>query len=241
MSTKTHQTAVAIIPPQEVWAPIQAIRQQHDRQFHRWMPHVNLLYPFYPAEQFDDAAMLLVEACAKISPLAVMLAKFQFFRHPSGRATLWLAPEPAEDLIQLQAALQAACPDCDDLSRFPAGFTPHLSVGQANSLAKAQQLVDTWQLFWQPIRWELSAVALIRRDRDGPFVIGRWVLLAAKDYQKGTFTRVNGPQVSWSLPDDAEMLDVGKLAVRALCNAGVGALTAPSLLTPTSSRRCPRR
>jgi 2'-5' RNA ligase len=178
MTTKTHHAAVVVIPPEEVWGPIQAIRNKHDRQFRRWMPHVNLLYPFYPPERFDDVVRHLAAACATISPLVVTLAEFRFFRHPSGRATLWLAPQPADELIRLQAALQAAYPDCDDLSRFAAGFTPHLSVGQARSAAEAQQLLEGWQSTWQPIRWELSAVPLIRRDRDGPFAIDRWIPLA---------------------------------------------------------------
>jgi len=48
MSTaaKSHRTAIAAIPPPECWEPIQAIRRVHDRQIGRWMPHVNLLYPF---------------------------------------------------------------------------------------------------------------------------------------------------------------------------------------------------
>ncbi|MBI5480461.1 MAG: 2'-5' RNA ligase family protein [Deltaproteobacteria bacterium] len=45
---KTHHTAVVIIPPGEIWGPIQAIRQRHDQQFHRWMPHITPLYPFRP-------------------------------------------------------------------------------------------------------------------------------------------------------------------------------------------------
>ncbi len=50
MSTdKSHHTAVAAIPPQECWAPIQAIRRVHDRQIGRWMPHINLLYPLHCA------------------------------------------------------------------------------------------------------------------------------------------------------------------------------------------------
>ena len=45
----THQTALVLIPPESCWAPIQAIRKQHDRSFERWMPHINLLYGFVPA------------------------------------------------------------------------------------------------------------------------------------------------------------------------------------------------
>jgi hypothetical protein len=71
-----HGAAVVIIPPPEVWKPIQAIRRQHDRQFHRWMPHVNLLYPFYPPERFANVLPRLADACAQIAPLVVTLTSF---------------------------------------------------------------------------------------------------------------------------------------------------------------------
>jgi 2'-5' RNA ligase len=108
----------------------------------------------------------------------VTLAEFRFFQHSSRKATLWLAPEPKEDLVRLQAALQAACPDCDDLCGFAAGFTPHLSVGRAGSAEEARRLRDAWQRTWEPVRFELSAVALLRREQETPFKIERWVPLA---------------------------------------------------------------
>jgi hypothetical protein len=89
MSGKTHRTAVAVVPPREAWGPIQAIRERHDRQFRRWMPHVNLLYPFYPAGRFKEALPHLVAACAKIAPFPVTRAEFRFFEHsrkPAGKA-----------------------------------------------------------------------------------------------------------------------------------------------------------
>jgi hypothetical protein len=52
---KTPNTAVVLIPPQELWEPIQAIRRVHDLHVERWMPHVTLLFPFAPAERFAQA------------------------------------------------------------------------------------------------------------------------------------------------------------------------------------------
>jgi hypothetical protein len=60
-----------------------------------------LLYPFYPPEQFHQALPCPVEACAQLAPFAVTLAEFRFFRHSSRKATLWLAPEPEEELVRL--------------------------------------------------------------------------------------------------------------------------------------------
>src|SRR5205823_452259 len=147
--------------------------------FRRWMPHINFLYPFYPAGRFKETLPHLVAACANITPFVVTLAEFQLFQHPSRKATLWLAPEPKEDLVRVQAALQATCPDCDDLSRFAAGFTPHLSVGQANSPEEALRLLEAWQRTWEPIRFEVSAVALLRRGPETPFKVVEWSPLAA--------------------------------------------------------------
>jgi RNA 2',3'-cyclic 3'-phosphodiesterase len=171
MPSKTCHSAVAIVPPDEVWEPIQAIRRRYDRQIDRWMPHINLLYSFRSRDDFPKVQPALVAACRTIQPFTPRLAEFRFFRHPSGRCTLWLAPEPAEELRRLQAVLQNVCPDCDDLSRFPAGFTPHLSVGQLPSLDACNEFQKQIQANWQPIAFAVVDVALLARTQDGPFSI----------------------------------------------------------------------
>jgi len=175
---KTQHTAVAAVPPEGVWEPIQAIRRRHGRQVRRWMPHCNLLDPFRRREGFSAILPALGGACASITPFTVSLSEFRYFRHGSGRCTLWLAPEPAEALQRLQAALQAAFPDCDDLSRFPAGFTPHLSVGQFPSPRDCEHARQQLQAGWEPITFQLNEIALLARAADAAFVIDQWVPLA---------------------------------------------------------------
>jgi 2'-5' RNA ligase len=177
VAAKTYQSALAVVPPEAVWEPIQVIRRRHDRQVHRWPPHINLLYPFLPRLDFSSAASRLIVACSAGRPFSVTLAAFRLFRHGSGPCTLWLAPEPAENLRQLQAALQAAFPDCDDLGRFPAGYTPHLSVGQVASVADCQRVREQLQAAWQPLVFLLTEVALLAREVDGPFCIEQRVPL----------------------------------------------------------------
>jgi 2'-5' RNA ligase len=178
MPVQTHRSALAAVPPEEVWGPIQAIRRRHDRQVGRWMPHINLLYPFRPRSDFAASAERLAEACSHVEPFTITLADFRLFRHGSGRCTLWLAPEPAEGLQRLQAALQAAFPDCDDLSRFSAGFTPHLSVGQCPSSREGERLREQLQAGWRPITFTLAEVALLARGETSPFVVEQRVPLA---------------------------------------------------------------
>ena len=42
-----HKAAAVIIPPEDAWGPIQAIRRKHDRKVGRRMPHITLIYPFH--------------------------------------------------------------------------------------------------------------------------------------------------------------------------------------------------
>jgi 2'-5' RNA ligase len=181
MPAKTHQTAVAIVPPEDLWGPIQEIRRRHDRQVDRWMPHVNLLYPFRPQSELPVVAPRLLAACASAAPFTLSLGVFRYFRHGSGGCTLWLAPEPAESLRRLQAALQAPFSDCDDLSRFPAGFTPHLSVGQFRSAADCERVLGELQEAWRPIEFRLAAVSVLTRGPAGPFAAERRIPLGGSE------------------------------------------------------------
>lgn len=169
--TKTHHTAVVAIPPPEVWEPIQDIRQRHDRHVQRWMPHITLLYPFMLRSRFADVMPRLTAACSRLTPFYITLTRFGFFPHGRNNATLWLAPEPLEALVALQATLQASFPEYDDVSRYAAGFTPHLSVGQTNSVAARQHVLDDLQATWQPLHFQLTAVTLIWRQGSEPFQI----------------------------------------------------------------------
>jgi RNA 2',3'-cyclic 3'-phosphodiesterase len=163
MSAKTHTTAVVLIPPAGVWPPIQAIRQQHDRNVRRWMPHITLLYPFAPRSSFADTAPLLKEACADLAPFTVTLARFGGFTHGRRGATLFLVPEPMEPLVALQTRLWETMPAYDDTRRHANGFTPHLSVGQARSGGEARTLLETLATDWEPTSFTATAASLIWR------------------------------------------------------------------------------
>jgi RNA 2',3'-cyclic 3'-phosphodiesterase len=176
--SKTHHTAVAVLPPADLWEPIQAIRRRYDRHMYRWMPHINLLYPFFPGVYFSEVLPLLGTACAQVCAFEVTLTSFRFFTHASGTATLWLQPEPREALDHLQATLRTIFPICDDLSRFANGFTPHLSVGQFRSRHTLQPVLDSLQASWQPLRFSLTAIALLWRQAAEPFQVAHWVPLA---------------------------------------------------------------
>ena len=164
---KTHQTAVVIIPPKSVWTPIQAIRQVHDKQFRRWLPHLTLLYPFAPKRAYKSVLPELAQVGWSQRPFELTFSTFRSFRHARESYTVWLEPEPKAALVALHAALLGALPQFADTGSFKGGFTPHLSVGQVEGAAKLRRLMGELQAGWQPLRFTVGDVVLISR-RDPP-------------------------------------------------------------------------
>jgi 2'-5' RNA ligase len=159
----THQTALVLIPPREVWEPIQAIRRVHDRQFRRWMPHVTILYPFVTKDLLDRALPAASEALSALVPLEIALARFDVFRHRGGTTTLWLAPEPKGALLALHASLLRRFPECVATSKFSGGFTPHLSVGQTRDEERLRVLRGELERF-APLAFTARNLTIIVRE-----------------------------------------------------------------------------
>lgn len=169
---KSHRTAVVAVPQEALWPPIQAIRQAHDRQLHRWMPHVTLLYPFVLPDELAAALEPLRAAAASVPCFEVELARFAYFRHRHD-ATLWLRPEPGNGFGRLRDALEAAFPGMDDTRCFPAGFTPHLSVGQARP-QQARALAEVLERAWSAHVWRVEEVCLLHRGAPPDNVFRVW-------------------------------------------------------------------
>lgn len=159
---KTHQTAVVIVPPKNVWNPIQTIRREHDKQFRRWLPHLTLLYPFAPKRDFKGVLPELAQVGWSQKPFELTLATFRSFRHGQ-TYTVWLEPEPKAAVVGLHTALLKALPGFGDTASFKGGFTPHLSVGQVEGAVKLKWLVAELQAGWQPLRFTVGEVSLISR------------------------------------------------------------------------------
>jgi len=145
----TYKTAIALLPPSSITSPIEAVRSVHDKNFKRWPPHINLIYPFLasPLETTDSNAPRLSQAIqARLEKATSGIQAFRVplnadqpgtFHHSESSKTVWLGPVPDDDVNKLQAALQAEFAECDSDQR---AFTPHLSVGQARTDKVAEQL-----------------------------------------------------------------------------------------------------
>lgn len=165
-SSQTYTTAIVVIPPEESWAAIQAIRQAHDSKVRRWMPHITLIYPFCPVDDFPAVREPLAAALVRQPLFDVTLADFKTFRHRRENYTVWLRPEPDKPLVALQEALSQAYLGKQSSSS-DNRFQPHLSVGQVQGKNKMNRLVEELQAAWKPMAFKVNRVSLIWR-RDPP-------------------------------------------------------------------------
>ncbi|AFY57962.1 poly(A) polymerase [Rivularia sp. PCC 7116] len=173
-----YQSAIVIIPPEDIVPAIQTIRQRYDARFERWMPHINLIYGFLPESYFDEAAEIITSAVAQIQPFTVNLNNFETFTHRKS-STAWLHPiaQPETALHQLQALLQSLFPQCNEQSRkSDAGFTPHLSVGQFSTPEEAFAKLPQWH----PRSFTVKSIALISRRGNEAFEVRRIIDLGAE-------------------------------------------------------------
>ncbi len=163
---KVYTSACIIIPSKEIWDPIQKIRKQYDRQIHRWMPHITLLYPFRPKNEFNDLEKEFYNVCSHIKSFNINFRIFKYFHHRHQNYTIWLNPEPYKLLSQLQAELLTIVPDCDDVNKHKNGFTPHLSVGQIKGKEKLIQIIERLQTSWSELNFTLNSICFISREND---------------------------------------------------------------------------
>lgn len=166
---KLHTSTVALVPPEACWPSIQSARLQlKDKGLFRWPPHINLLYPFIPTDEFGAAAPLLADALRAIQPFDLTLDALDTFggRH---RGVLYLrssSMDEEEKLRAMQAALQGALPFCSEQQKRGI-FVPHLTVSHFKSREDAEAAKCELQRDWQPVTFSTEGCLHILRRVGG--------------------------------------------------------------------------
>lgn len=163
--SKVYTSAVVIIPPEKKWPAIQEIREKYDRQINRWMPHITLLYPFRPENEYSILEKGFSDECRSIESFEIHLKEFKYFNHGKQRYTLWLNPEPIELITKLQSEIQEIVPDCNDVKNYKHGFRPHLSIGQIKGRINLLEIMKNLHNNWNEIYFLLNEIFFISREK----------------------------------------------------------------------------
>ena len=147
----SHKSALVLLPPSDIIAPIELLRRVYDKQFDRWPPHINLLYPFLAnagvrnkedgGTQYtlkNEIRMRIARAVQDIAPFHMSLPADapSAFHHSERSYSVWLRPT-TQNIQGLHAALQTEFYEVNHDTR---PFTPHLSVGQTRSQIGVEKL-----------------------------------------------------------------------------------------------------
>jgi 2'-5' RNA ligase len=174
---KSVQSALCIIPDEPLWRGIQNIRLSRDVHVNRWMPHINILFPFVTADQLQDAAHAMAAQLADFAPFDVRFDEVGLFSHRANSHTFWLSPQTTggSDIARIHRAAVTVFPSFDDTSKRQNGFCPHLTLGQAKG--PAPDAADLRSL-WPGGAFTCSRVFLIARSSvDDPFHVRHVVSL----------------------------------------------------------------
>jgi 2'-5' RNA ligase len=180
--TKVYNSAVVLIPPEEKWNTIQKVRRQYDRNYHRWMPHITLLYPFRSEPEFNLLESDFQKICQNLDSFEVQLNSFNYFNHGRQRYTIWLKPTPKKPIIDLQKLIQSLTPDCNDVSLFRGGYTPHLSLGQISGKVLLDEVLQILSANWRSLQFIVDKFFFIAREakKNSVFQVKKAISLSLK-------------------------------------------------------------
>jgi poly(A) polymerase len=128
---KPGDTAFLILPPEDVMRQIDKWRRVYDPNHKIVPPHITLVYPFIPENEWRQSRSMLVNCLKSFKPFNITLKELVHFE---GEPTvLWIKPEDDGCIVRMHAALEK------DFFEYTTGlefaFTPHLTIGFFDSEA----------------------------------------------------------------------------------------------------------
>ena len=143
MSLKNN-AALVVIPPKNMWPIIQLARQQHDKSYTRWMPHINVFFPFcnYDQKESGRISTIISEKLKDCCSGSISFSGVDFFEHVI-TATIYLKPDDASTTMLRDIYCKISTALSLDNSQ---PYNPHLSVGQVsfpNNKGKPERYDDS--------------------------------------------------------------------------------------------------
>ncbi|KAH0496585.1 hypothetical protein TgHK011_003937 [Trichoderma gracile] len=161
----SHDTALCLIPPPQLWDPINILRSLNDEKFNKWPPHVTLVYPFVMPEALPEVTEALCRSHLepKDDDISISLEEPGVFSHRRRSKTVFIQPNPGPDVDRLSDLR-------DRILRFlewPRGrdYRPHMTLAQSEDDATSwhQFLLEKARLL-TPVTWRNHQLAIMIRD-----------------------------------------------------------------------------
>lgn len=168
-----YHTALAIVPPSQFHEAVNEIRSKHDKAYPRWMPHINVLFPFIEVDDTADPTMMtdveqqLSAALASVPAFDITLETFNHFSRKGDNLYFLRPSEKCRPQIDVLVRVVDSCLSHSLGSRQKRPFKPHMTVGQWPKSTSASVMKATLEQHWTPLTWHCSEISVLsRRDDD---------------------------------------------------------------------------
>jgi len=169
----TSHSVINIVPPREIWGPIQSLRTRFVPDA-RCGPHFSFLDPFVLQKHYPEAAKILKEELSTFTPFTVHLNNFDYFIH-SRTVSLFLEPttEPPNGFHELLERCLKVFPQCNDLVlRSKSGkYHPHMTIAKFDSEEKMKEELEKLKAIWSPVKFTVKELYFLSRIGGNPFEV----------------------------------------------------------------------
>lgn len=173
-------TALTLVIPDEFVNKINEIRSKYDKAYKRWMPHINFIFPFVEASEFNDVELCLKKELINVQPFELTLDEIGYF--PQGKnLTVHIKTKDETNLKKLFSVIKKALPNVQIKHD---EFHPHLTIAQIPKQESQKQL-DQFKLWLgDGLTFMVDKIYILKRsksDNDVPFHCNSHVKLGKND------------------------------------------------------------
>ena len=157
-----------LVPTNEHIAKINEIRSVDDRAYHRWPPHINILFPFDTVENFPDIAKTLSEKLSGFGAIELDCNSLGYFAQGKN-ITVHLKPSDTARLCELFKQVTEALPTIAHND-----FVPHLTIGQFKKSDREEVMNELAKWLGTGIKFTVTKLSLLSRsasDKSVPFSV----------------------------------------------------------------------
>ncbi|TLS30366.1 hypothetical protein PpBr36_02945 [Pyricularia pennisetigena] len=170
-TTTSHDTALCIVPPRQLWPRIDRLRSLYDDAFGKWPPHINLVYPFVQVASLDHAvvaiaseleARLRTQWYDECNP-SVRLDSSGVFPHRKHN-TIYRKDGDETRVERLRALRKAVSSALGHQSSGDNEYRPHLTVAQSSDAKDTQHKSRLGKVDLLPtLEWQVDTLHVLVR------------------------------------------------------------------------------
>ncbi|KAI0972594.1 hypothetical protein F4678DRAFT_44505 [Xylaria arbuscula] len=161
----SHDTALCIIPPKQLWPLFNGLRSLYDKAYEKWPPHINLLYPYVRIENLSRASDLVASVASQTSvgAIKIHLNAADVFCHKHDN-TIFIHDDDKERTARLHDLRQAVLNALGHTSA--PNYRMHMTIGQSQDLDRSSHkfLLEKASLLPET-EWTVGQLFILVRER----------------------------------------------------------------------------